>query len=240
VDALGAGADVQHCEILVAVPSYGGSLKVGCVESLLRLQDALRGSQIVTTFDFTSYAGIASVRNMFGSMVLGSTYTHLLFVDSDMVFAPEIVLKLLEVQVPLIGCFYSSRAVKGSTIGFVQEPVAVPRSGLVKVDAIGMGLTLIESDCFRRLAETGEVPEWKDHPFPGKVKGPLLGFFDAEPNGVYTSEDYSFCRRWQTLVGGEVWALVREDIGHVGDFEYKRDSTPDLLLPLQMLGLSAA
>ena len=39
-----------------------------------------------------------------------------------------------------------------------------------------------------------------------------LGF----QNGVYTSEDYAFCRRWRAI-GGQVWADLTVRLTHYGN-----------------------
>jgi hypothetical protein len=42
-------------------------------------------------------------------------------------------------------------------------------------------------------------------------------------DGTRLSEDYSFCERWRSLAGNEIWAAVDEPIGHVGDMIYELD-----------------
>jgi hypothetical protein len=54
------------------------------------------------------------------------------------------------------------------------------------------------------------------------LKGPFYDFF-SEMNledGTRLGEDYSFCKRWRSLAGNEIWAAVDEPIGHVGDMIY--------------------
>ena len=35
-------------------------------------------------------------------------------------------------------------------------------------------------------------------------------------NGMFASEDVSFCRRWTEGCGGEIWVDVKDEIGHMG------------------------
>lgn len=44
----------------------------------------------------------------------------------------------------------------------------------------------------------------------------------------YLSEDYGFCRRWQTM-GGECWLYLGADLGHVGTFLYEHDLSEDVI-----------
>jgi hypothetical protein len=52
--------------------------------------------------------------------------------------------------------------------------------------------------------------------------GPFYDFFGeiTLDDGDRLSEDYSFCRRWLSVAGNEIWALIDEPIGHVGDMVY--------------------
>lgn len=217
-------------KLLIAIPSYGGAVKVQCVESLLKLQKLLSRRKIKRRFDFISYAEIAAVRNLFGTlMVEHPNASHLLFIDTDMRFAPETVERLIEARKRIIGCFYSQRRDGGGVVGVVDTPTEVPVDGLIEATAIGMGLCLIEGGVFRELAD--KVSRQADHPFENRLRGPLLGFFNPPPSSdTYVSEDIAFCRRWRQA-GGQVHALVREDIGHVGEKVYERDREAGLIMP---------
>ena len=53
-------------------------------------------------------------------------------------------------------------------------------------------------------------------------KGPFYDFFSeiTLEDRTRLSEDYSFCKRWRSLAGNEIWAVVDERIGHVGAMVY--------------------
>jgi len=59
--------------------------------------------------------------------------------------------------------------------------------------------------------------------FLQKKKWPLgVPFYDffgeiTLEDGDSLSEDYSFCKRWRSMPDSEIWAVVDEPIGHVGD-----------------------
>jgi hypothetical protein len=54
------------------------------------------------------------------------------------------------------------------------------------------------------------------------LEGPFYDFFSeiTLEDGIRLSEDYSFCKRWRSTPGNEIWAVVDEPIGHVGDMVY--------------------
>ena len=218
--------------LLIAVPAYGEALKVQCVQSLLQLQKMLQARGVKVRFDFTSYAEVAAVRNLFGTLIVEHTNaSHLLFVDTDMQFRSETVERLIDAHKQVIGCFYARRTDRGGVVGVVDTPTQVPADGLIEAAAVGMGLCLIESSVFRKLAASGTVTSQTEHPFEHRLRGPLLGFFNP-PAGetAYMSEDIAFCRRWRGF-GGKVHAFVREQIGHVGEKVYERDTLVGLILP---------
>jgi hypothetical protein len=86
---------------------------------------------------------------------------------------------------------------------------------------------LIERSVFTRLAEA--MPELRYTPDSAldtrAAEWPHHRFFDvmAEPgNGRYLTEDYAFCRRWQS-VGGRVFADTQSRLEHQGLRTYTGD-----------------
>lgn len=214
---------------MIAIPAYGGSIKNGCVQSLLKLQLSLHARGVSAEYAILNVAGIPETRNFYASILLQrAEHSHILFVDSDMAFEPATFWKLLDAQKPLVGCIYPRRKVNAGFVVYNHGPIRA-KNGLAQVEGIGMGLCLIQTACFRALLNTGQIAKYHGHPFTSYgLVGPLLGFFDPTPvEGEYTTEDYAFCRRWRTLCGGEVWALALEDVGHIGEHVYR--GRPDVI-----------
>jgi hypothetical protein len=200
-------------KFMIAVPAYGGSIKNGCVESLLKLQSSLLSRGVSADYGILNIAGIPETRNYYASILLQrAEHSHVLFVDSDMAFEPASFWKL----------------VNAGFVVYNHGPIRA-KNGLAQVEGIGMGLCLIQTACFRSLLNTGQIAKYHGHPFASHgLTGPLFGFFDPTPiDGEYTTEDYAFCRRWRTLCGGEVWALPSEDVGHIGEYVYR--GKPDII-----------
>jgi hypothetical protein len=192
-------------------------------------------------------AEIVAARNFLASfMVERAAFTHLLFIDSDMGFAPGTVEKLIAANKPLIGCICPRRQIdlaalsrlsaKGAdmavatagALDFVVRYAPGTRNveisnGLCSVLGVGMALTLIHRSVFAGLIENGEIVRYDRHGF-GKegLSGPMYGFFDPLRDGSagHISEDFSFCERWVKKCGGETWALAGETVQHIGDFTF--------------------
>jgi hypothetical protein len=105
--------------------------------------------------------------------------------------------------------------------------------GMCRVKQIALGCAAIRRDAFESLITAGMVRQRPDR-FLQKsgIEGPFYDFFDeiTLDDGDILSEDYSFCKRWLSVPGNEIWAVVDEPIGHVGDMVY---GTPYLKRLLQ-------
>jgi hypothetical protein len=230
-------------QILIATPTYGG-VGTEYIASTLRLQRYLLARGIGTGSAHHAMAEVSRSRNLLARLFLDQPeMTHLLFVDSDMSFGPEAVQALIDADKPLVGCVYPRRgldldrviaAARGGAsreraiaagLDFVIKPLGASievEGGLCRVRGVGMGLCLIARPVFEALAQTSQVKADPDLAAGRPVSGPVHGFFDPLPTPTgFLAEDLSFCERWIALCGGDVWAVVDQEIGHVGSMVYQ-------------------
>lgn len=117
----------------------------------------------------------------------------------------------------LVAQDYATTALIPSTVegktGFMVE------DGFVQAERIGMGLTLIKRSALERLRDA--YPDLSA-PASGRYKAmgvreTVCQLFESlqGANGLYQSEDFSFCERWRSL-GGEIWVCIDELVTHVG------------------------
>ena len=95
---------------------------------------------------------------------------------------------------------------------------------MCRVDRIALGCSVIRRDVFESLIADGVARQLPEHSGErGGLKGPFYDFFSeiTLENGVRLSEDYSFCKRWRGLPDHEIWAVIDESIGHVGEMIYR-------------------
>src|SRR5215471_18830888 len=150
--------------LMVALPAYGGSIRNGCVESLLKLQASFYSRGVAADYGIVNTAGIAETRNYYASMLLQrGEHSDLLFIDSDMMFEPATVWKLIEAQKPVAGCVYARRKPNAGSVVYNQGPLR-SANGWARVDGLGMGLCLIQVECFRALLGTGQIGKTIGHP----------------------------------------------------------------------------
>jgi hypothetical protein len=235
--------------VLFGTPTAGGVVKAQYAATLFKAALAVReagwGASLVT-FD-SSY--VSGARNYFANLLLRQPHlTHLVMIDSDMSFEGHVIYRLLHSGKPVAAAVYSQRSMNMCMLAqAARNPelklpdlaalaseynVRLEREvgsnqvnvidGMCRVDGVALGCSAIRRKVFESLIEAGAVTLRPDSLLQrSDIKGPFYDFFGeiTLEDGDRLSEDYSFCKRWRS-VGNEIWALVDEPIGHVGDMIY--------------------
>jgi hypothetical protein len=236
--------------VLIATPTAGGVVKAlyatTLVKTVLAVKEAGWGVDFVTVD--SSY--ISRARNYFANLLLNRpNFTHLVMIDSDMSFEGRVISRLLRYDKPVIAAAYSQRrmdmvafaeAARNPQLALPEltalaseynirlelEPGARQLrviDGMCRVHHVALGCAVIRRDAFESLIAAG-IARLRPDRFLQKsgLEGPFYDFFGeiALEDGDSLSEDYSFCKRWRSVPGNEIWAVVDEPIGHVGDMVY--------------------
>ncbi len=214
--------------IVIYVPGYGHQISAATFQATHRLVPALHAKGHEVAISTSSSPDIAEVRNValthwFDGM---KAATHLLMIDSDMGFPPDVVLDMLGLNEPMVGVIYPKKLleVEWAASGWGEHTNAGGKGHFMKVRGLGMGCFLIRRDAIQTMIE--KMPEIIDPETPGPdqlhPEARLIRAFDPMRNaeGRRMSEDISFCYRWE-LCGGEVWGAGGYEIEHVGMHSYK-------------------
>lgn len=150
---------------------------------------------------------IASSRTWLIQQALKAGATHLLFVDSDMVFPYDVIPKLLAHKKHIIGLEYNRR--KFPLEGTSQPLTERKENEIYRAKYVGTGVMLIDLSIFEK--------EWTD-PNTGK-KAPWFSFGRDSQGALALGEDAWFCYTAQDN-GYEVWVDPTIKAGHIGTFIY--------------------
>ncbi len=93
-------------KIMIATPAYGGEVTTTYCDALIWLLDHFREKHPHIRFQhkFVSLSVLSFVRNLYASLVMqDESYTHLLFVDADMGFAPSLIERMIAADKPVVG-----------------------------------------------------------------------------------------------------------------------------------------
>ena len=235
--------------LVVATPCFGGQISALYAVSLFKLQKRLaayHGINLKVLFK-DGDALITRARSSLISQFLDDpAATHLLFIDADIGFEAEQVVRLLECGADMCAAVYPIKRIDWdrvkSTIAAarpnpaaaalnyvfeVENPNAVTESGgFVRVRYAGTGFLMIRRAALERMC--GRYPQLqyrRDHSIDAAVASDnrfaLFECMVAE-DGTYLSEDFAFCKRW-TDMGGEIWADLDSRLSHVGPTTYHGD-----------------
>jgi len=231
-------------KIMIASPAYGDVFYTPYVSSMFKLTRLLQKNGWSFAFNCIAYSEISESRNFLLTHWFDKTdASHILFVDADMGFPPELIADMIALEKPIVGAVYPKRTLDmkrvAELIGAGEEPARAmskaqdfvlrplraarakpPRPGFIEVEACGAGILLIQRACIETMVKT--LPEISD--VKAKTASPLaknldrlIRAFDAiYVDGLRLSEDFSFCHRWRHGCKGEVWANIAHEIVHTG------------------------
>lgn len=216
--------------IFVACPAFGQQINSQTTASLIVLTKELAERGMFGGFSALSFPDIVDLRNVFLSVWYDSLpqSTHMLFVDADMQFEPELVRDMIYADKPLVGCLYPKKRLPISWVGSPLTPPAQPEAGLIELEGLGCGVMLIRRDCISNMIDAGTCEVDTDLSGTGlkSLLDPhgvtrMIRAFDKiiTPDGRRLSEDFSFCRRHREA-GGKVYAAINHALCHLGMFQF--------------------
>jgi hypothetical protein len=151
---------------------------------------------------------IANQRHTLASMALQDpAVTHILWLDSDMRFPKDALLRLLAHDKPIVAADYARRRPPIWGVSFKDGGnlvIAAGASGLIPVAHTGMGLMLTQRSVFERI----ERPWF------------AIGY-NPSGDGHYIGEDVFLCKKAHDA-GIEVLvdAALSQETQHLGEFAY--------------------
>jgi hypothetical protein len=197
--------------VAVSVPAQD-TVATGFAYDLARMMAATSAQRkdIELRLHFVRGTLLPQSRHELVMMALAQDCTHILFLDSDMTFPKDTLVRLLAHREPLVAVNYAKRRQPIEPVAMTTnaEPLYVEPGvdGLVEAGAVGMGIMLIDLDVFRRVP----APWFQ------------LGFHSK--GGFYVSEDVYFCSlvREHGVTALIDNALSRE-VTHLGEMEYRSE-----------------
>lgn len=183
-------------KLLIAVPCTD-YMHADFVKSLIGLTQHLSREGICYEVDIRAGTLVYLARNSLACKAINDGFTHMLFLDSDMVFEKEIVETLRFCGKKIVcGVFHSRRPPYGSCIFKSLKPAErVTAKGMepFRVEGCGMACVLISAEALRNV---------QNH--YGNCFNPTNEF----------GEDLAFCWRARSM-GEEIWCEPAARVGHI-------------------------
>lgn len=223
--------DIQYApKVFIAVPAYGQIVCAQTTSSLIATQRLLDQNNLGGGFGTLSYPDIVEIRNIFVSIWYDKIQTsHMLFIDADMGWAPELIMDMVRFNRPLVGALCPKKKLPLEFAGRAKEGESKIVNGFMEVSGIGGAIMLISREVvtaiLAKYPELSDETTVKNHAAKDILDGQgvkrMIRVFDKITiNGETFSEDLSFCQRWREC-GGDVWANITHDVSHVGMHEFK-------------------
>lgn len=175
-------------------------------------------------------SNLPRARNELVARFLASACTDLLFIDDDMGWKPESVIRLLASDKPVAGVVGRKKVEKPNTdpevwcfspdCGDDGTAIVQDDMGFVRVKRVGTGFLKIARQAFEQIIAAH--PDWKRAGHAGMsdaVKASYHRFFAFGDDEHETGEDFLFCNAWREL-GGEIWIDPEQELSHVGEKAY--------------------
>jgi|TARA_R100000030_G_scaffold100815_1_gene94834 GT2 family glycosyltransferase len=223
---------LREHNIFFATPCYGGMLTDQFFLSMFRASQTLMRHGInfrVTTLRNESL--VTRARNILTAMFLESDCSHLLFIDSDIEFDSDSILRALAYDKPIMAAAYPKKALPIQyAINFKFQDIDTKQvrveNGAVEVLDASTGFFLIKREVLEKMIQAyPELHYRNDSNIDEKYNKYCYALFDTwlDPDdNRYLSEDYTFCRRWQKI-GGEIWLDPNTKLNHVGSYTFEGD-----------------
>lgn len=246
---------MREIKLFVATPCTGEVTMQYC-QSVLDLQKKSIEKNIHISFLLMQSPLVTQARNLLVSEFLNSqeNFDYLLFLDSDIKFNFNTIFNMIKKNKDVIACPYpiklldwnktfqklNSQIINGENhlkqLG-LNFPIKYKnnniKNDLLEVTHISTGCMLIKRKVIEKMIKS--YPELViNEPifYGGKqvLKQNYYNFFDCYHDlktKAFYGEDYAFCKKWIDI-GGKVYAYVKDNIGHVGQYEYNGNLLDEL------------
>lgn len=207
-------------DMVSAFWAFDYAMMMVTTQALLGDRIALRPLMMTNTY-------ISQARQDLVNEALERGSHYVLFIDADMRFPPDALIRLLAREKEVVGVNYSTRSKTPQFVAIKQREViyqdaranrcpTLPEStGVEKVHALGGGFLLIKAGAFQKI----EAPYFQ---------------LTVNEDGTVLGEDVFFCRKLEDA-GIDVWVDhdLSKLISHVGSFEYNTSYAAETWLMME-------
>jgi len=235
--------------LLIAVPCYGGIGYADFFMSLFTLCNELKKLNIPHEIKLIQNESlITRARNGFVAMFMDNfNYSKLLFLDCDLIFQPQTIIRMLKENKPIVGAIYPKKNINWDKVKHYSNKVDTTElqmratdlnynfkyynktqvkvvNGFAEVNDLATGCMLICKSALSIIINKNKYTKYENH---CAGYGNSNCFYDLFGTGVkevdgkriYLSEDYWFCHLAREC-GIELWADLNATLVHIGRCNY--------------------
>ena len=241
--------NIKLVKLFIATPMYGGLCVGGYTEGLLNCVQTFMKNRMQMYYGYMMNESlITRARNTLAYDFLDTDATHLMFIDADITFNPEDIVRMVNADKDIICGLYPKKEINWNTVAqavksgveykdlpnytgsFVVNPVggaAEVKGNLnepMEIDNGGTGFMLIKRNVFEVLKD--KVPTYTSDMIlivdKNPVKKIIHEYFATsidEVSNRLLSEDYHFCKI-SRQAGFKVYAAPWANLTHSGTYNF--------------------
>ena len=241
--------NIKLVKLFIATPMYGGLCIGGYTEGLLNCVQTFMKNRMQMYYGYMMNESlITRARNTLAYDFLDTDATHLMFIDADITFNPEDIVRMVNADKDIICGLYPKKEINWNTVAqavksgveykdlpnytgsFVVNPVggaAEVKGNLnepMEIDNGGTGFMLIKRNVFEVLKD--KVPTYTSDMIlivdKNPVKKIIHEYFATsidEVSNRLLSEDYHFCKI-SRQAGFKVYAAPWANLSHSGTYNF--------------------
>lgn len=228
----------QPFKLFLGLPVYG-AYNAHFVHSLLALVTQRPCEMVIRPCVGDSL--VARARNRLCAQFLASDCTHMLQLDTDLIFSPDHIARLIghaERGHDIVAGLYPKKQKElGWVCNVLDAPEPEREDGLQRVKYAGTGCLMVSRAVL--LTMISAHPEIEYDPDEGDESGVKWDFFATGVRAFdgrrrYLSEDWMFCQRALDL-GFDIWMDTSVILKHVGEMIYPLQDLESFALPNAVL-----
>jgi len=239
---------IQEWNIFFAIPCYDSHVTEPFMMSFL--QSCLYFNQIGLKYSVCTLSDSLISRsrnNLTAKFMSSSNSTHMMFIDVDLQFDKEAILKMLWHDKDVITASYPIKEINWDKVKEgAQKDIdskllmeyscryvahfTKPGQTEIKVDngaiecyEAGTGFMLVKRQVFEKMFKKYKKLKYKDDTgaLSDAEQENAYALFNSyiDDDGRFLSEDYGFCRYWQK-VNGKIWVDPSINLNHFGRIKY--------------------
>jgi len=234
---------------MIATPCYDKQVSEPFLSSMIKLVNGFNALNMSFAFSTVTDSLVTRARdNLVAKFMSNPDFTHIMFIDADIGFDYEDIIRMLWHDKDIITGSYPIKKINWSkvidmaknnvperdliakSLRYVVNPIIGSKgevevhNGALKIHEAGTGFMLIKREVIEKMIEA--YPEMKFRDDTGSLneeekKWTYHFFADyIDDDGRLLSEDYGFCKYWQKI-GGDVWVDASVDMLHLGRMEFE-------------------
>jgi hypothetical protein len=239
---------IQQWNVFFALPCYDSHVTEPFMMSLMQALMYYKDIGLKYSVCTISDSLINRARNNLVAKFMGDpNFTHIMFIDVDLQFDKQSILKLLWHDKDIMTASYPIKEVNWDKVKEGAQKDLDPsklmeygsryvvhltkpgetqlniQNGAIECFEAGTGFMLIKRQVFEKMFKKYKKLKYKDD--TSALKGDEVenayALFNSyvDDDGRFLSEDYGFCRYWQKM-GGKVWVDPSIDLVHFGRIRY--------------------